>query len=327
MRCCTWALGKLHAREPGSTPISVQGEQATTEQAIARKKNRPKNVTGTLHDLSDRFVQPFREVQEGVTAEYTVQEDHLQKVEDWLLRVEKALVIEQARRVKMYNTVQSNLQQQCDTVSAQCHAQVEALAPEIPGRIHAWHERCEALEELIREESIAKKIVIDREKVKLIKTVEDFQKQLELEKVERLCRETYVLQQLSEEMTKVGESFDIERRRRETVLGHERDSNDQIDAMRDKVRCSAMRIVHGHALSLGIGFLPFIPICRDSIPVAVSPMITAGPDLQGGDDQANGASNHGHPYTNREAQVCGGAVGCCARLVHQVAPGRTQVGQ
>jgi len=76
--------------------------------------------------------------------------------------------------------------------------------------------------------------VIERERLKLLKTVDDFEKQLDIEKVERLQRETYLHQKLSEEMTMLAESVDAERTRRELVLGNERDENDRLDAMRDK---------------------------------------------------------------------------------------------
>ena len=40
----------------------------------------------------------------------------------------------------------------------------------------------------LADEAVARKIVINRERVKLLKTVDDFEKQLEIEKVERLER-------------------------------------------------------------------------------------------------------------------------------------------
>ncbi len=42
------------------------------------------------------------------------------------------------------------------------------------------------------------------------------------------------MQKLSQEMTVLDELQNAERGRRELTLGHERDENDQIDAMRDK---------------------------------------------------------------------------------------------
>lgn len=81
---------------------------------------------------------------------------------------------------------------------------------------------------------MARKIVINRERLKLLKTVDDFEKQLEIEKVERLERETVMVQKVSQEVHDLQDTFDAERVRRETTLGHERDENDQIDAMRDR---------------------------------------------------------------------------------------------
>jgi hypothetical protein len=113
-------------------------------------------------------------------------------------------------------------------------AEIEALRPEVPIRIKAWNERMDDAFKFVAEESIARKAVIERERLKLLKTVEDFQKQLEIEKVERLQRETYLMQKVSEEMTVLAESVDYERARREIVLGQERDENDRLDSMRDK---------------------------------------------------------------------------------------------
>lgn len=208
-------------------------ELATTAQTVARKK-RNKNITGELANLSEKFGPIYGEVQQGVSAEYRQQEDKLQSVEDHILRIEMALLQEQARRVHMLSTVQSNLQEQYDTVSSQCHAQIESLRPEIPSRLTAWHQRLTDGFTNLEEERIARKIVIDRERLKLLKTVDDFEKQLDIEKVERLNRETYLLSKLSEDTTVLVENFDVERNRRELVLGHERDENDKIDAMRDK---------------------------------------------------------------------------------------------
>lgn len=210
---------------------------ATTEQNIATKKKgmrRRQNITGELANLSEKFAPIYTEVQDGVTAEYEKQEESLKEVEDHILRVQRTILKEQIKRVDMFTKVQENLQQQYDTVEVQSTAEIEALRPEVPIRIKAWNERMDDAFKFVAEESIARKAVIERERLKLLKTVEDFQKQLEIEKVERLQRETYLMQKVSEEMTVLAESVDYERARREIVLGQERDENDRLDSMRDK---------------------------------------------------------------------------------------------
>ena len=210
---------------------------ATTEQNIATKKKgmrRRQNITGELANLSEKFAPIYTEVQDGVTAEYEKQEESLKEVEDHILRVQRTILKEQIKRVDMFTKVQENLQQQYDTVEVQSAAEIEALRPEVPIRIKAWGERMDDAFKFVAEESIARKAVIERERLKLLKTVEDFQKQLEIEKVERLQRETYLMQKVSEEMTVLAESVDYERARREIVLGQERDENDRLDGMREK---------------------------------------------------------------------------------------------
>ena len=210
---------------------------ATTEQNIATKKKgmrRRQNITGELANLSEKFAPIYTEVQDGVTAEYEKQEESLKEVEDHILRVQRTILKEQIKRVDMFTKVQANLQQQYDTVEVQSAAEIEALRPEVPIRIKAWNERMDDAFKFVAEESIARKAVIERERLKLLKTVEDFQKQLEIEKVERLQRETYLMQKVSEEMTVLAESVDYERARREIVLGQERDENDRLDGMREK---------------------------------------------------------------------------------------------
>jgi len=228
------ALASAMSGAPSALPIPAD---LNTEQNIATKKKgraRRQNITGELANLSEKFAPIYGEVQEGVTAEYEKQEDSLKAVEDHILRVQKTLLTEQIRRVDMYKTVESNLQQQYDIVEDQCATQIEALRPEIPSRVAAWHGRMDDAFKNLAEEAIARRAVIERERLKLLKTVDDFEKQLDIEKVERLQRETYLHQKLSEEMTMLAESVDAERTRRELVLGNERDENDRLDAMRDK---------------------------------------------------------------------------------------------
>jgi hypothetical protein len=209
--------------------------EATTAQNIAKRRTRKKeSVTAELATLSDRFGPIYTEVQDAVTKEYSEQEDKLKVVEDHILRIQAALMNEQHRRVVSLKAVEQNLTTLYDNVQVQCHAQLEALKPEVPTRIAGWHVRVDDAFQLLEEEKVARKIVINRERLKLLKTVDDFEKQLEIEKVERLARETTMLQKVSEEVSGLQQAFDGERGRRELTLGHERDENDQIDAMRDR---------------------------------------------------------------------------------------------
>uniref|UniRef100_A0A7S2IHT4 Uncharacterized protein n=1 Tax=Haptolina brevifila TaxID=156173 RepID=A0A7S2IHT4_9EUKA len=224
------------APAPARSSVPVPAE-ATTEQNVESKKKtraRRQNITGELANLADKFGPIYGEVQDGTTAEYEQQEERLKSIEDNITRVQMALLTEQHRRVDMFKTVQNNLTEQYEIVSGQCHAQLNALRPEIPERVVAWNERLTQGFQNLEEEGIARRRVIKRERLKLLKTVEDFQAQLELEKLDRLNRETYVLQKISEEVTVLTETIEGERSTREIVLGHERDENDRIDAMRDK---------------------------------------------------------------------------------------------
>ena len=155
----------------------------TTDQIIATKKKgraRRQNITGELANLSEKFAPIYTEVQDGVTAEYEQQENALQTVEDRILRIQKSLLQEQIRRVDMLKTVESNLQQQHDLVEGQCAAQLEALRPEVGVRLDAWHRRLDSGFSMLAEEAIARRDVIERERLKLLKTVDDFEKQVRL---------------------------------------------------------------------------------------------------------------------------------------------------
>jgi len=217
-----------------SMPIS--GEKATTAQNVAarRQGKSKRNVTGELPTLSDKFSAIYGEVQQKVTEEHETGEDRLQSVEDHITRLQRAMLTEQQRRVSMLKTVETNLCTLYDDIALKCHTQLDALRPDIPNRLSMWHTRLDKAFEMLAEEKIARQIVIDRERRKLLKTVDDFEKQLEIEKVERLARETTMLQTVSQEVSDLQQIFDGERVRREQVLGHERDENDQIDAMRDR---------------------------------------------------------------------------------------------
>ena len=213
------------------------GEAATTAQNITKnitKRKKGQSITGELATLSDKFSAIYGEVQDKVTLEHETQEDRLQSVEDHISRIQSALMVEQHRRVAMLKRVESNLNDLYAKVTAECHAQLDALRPDIPARVVTWHTRLDACFTMLAEEKVARTKVINRERLKLLKTVDDFEKQLEIEKVERLERETTMVQKVSQEVQDLQEIFDGERLRRETTLGHERDENDQIDAMRDR---------------------------------------------------------------------------------------------
>ncbi len=141
-----------------SVPSVPVAAEATTAQNIAKQRQlharRQQSATGGLHSLGESFVPFFEEVRGNVREEYEDQESRLQGVEDHIGRIQRALVIEQQRRVEMLKTVKSNLQQQCDEAHAKCRAQLEALRPDIPARIEAWHGRCQAAEEWVAEERI-----------------------------------------------------------------------------------------------------------------------------------------------------------------------------
>ena len=214
--------------------VPVPAEATTAQNIAARKQRKQHSVTSELATLSDKFGPIYTEVQDAVTKEYSEQENKLQSVEDYITRLQAALMTEQHRRVVMLKTVESNLATLYDSIRAQCHAQLKALRPEIPTRLAAWHTRIDDSFAMLAEEKAARKIVINRERLKLLKTVDDFEKQLEIEKVDRLARETSMLQKVSQEVSDLQSIFEGERGRREVTLGHERDENDQVDAMRDR---------------------------------------------------------------------------------------------
>ena len=217
--------------------LPVSGEKATTAQNVAARrqgKSRRQNATGELANLSDKFSAIYGEVQTKVTEEHETQEDRLQSVEDHITRLQVAMLTEQQRRVHMLKTVETNLCTLYDDIQLKCKTQLEALKPDVPTRLAAWHTRLDSAFQMLEEEKVQRQIVIDRERRKLLKTVDDFEKQLEIEKVERLARETTMMQKVSTEVNQLQSVFEGERIRRETVLGHERDENDQIDAMRDR---------------------------------------------------------------------------------------------
>ena len=130
--------------------------------------------------MSDKFGSIYTEVQEAVTKEYSEQEDVLQGVEDHITRLQMALMAEQHRRVVQLKTVESNLATLYKSIQVQCHAQLEALRPDVSTRVAAWHERLDDAFRMLDEEKAARKVVINRERLKLLKTVDDFEKQVPL---------------------------------------------------------------------------------------------------------------------------------------------------
>ena len=106
-----------------------------------RKPRKAHSVTSELAALSDKFGSIYTEVQEAVTKEYSEQEDVLQGVEDHITRLQMALMAEQHRRVVQLKTVESNLATLYNSIQVQCHAQLEALRPDVSTRVAAWHER------------------------------------------------------------------------------------------------------------------------------------------------------------------------------------------
>lgn len=219
-----------------SASLPVSGEKSTTAQNVAarRQGKTRRNVTGELATLSDKFASIYGEVQQKVTEEHETQEDRLQSVEDHITRLQHAMLTEQQRRVQMLKTVETNLTTLYADISLKCKTQLNALRPDVPNRLANWHVRLDNAFQMLEEEKVARQKVIDRERRKLLKTVDDFEKQLEIEKVERLHRETTMMQTVTTEVNEVQQTFESERVRRETVLGNERDENDQIDAMRDR---------------------------------------------------------------------------------------------
>ena len=215
-------------------PLLPAAEATTAQNIATKRKTKRNNITGELATLSDKFGPIYSEVQDAVTREYEQQEDKLQNVEDWIIRLQQAIMTEQQRRVIHLKTVEKNLDTLYSDIQKECHEQVDALRPEVPARLAAWHVRIDKAHEMLEEEKEARKIVINRERLRLLKVIDDFEKQLEIEKVERLAREVKMVQQVNSDTTDLQKLFDTERARREAVLGHERDENDQIDAMRDK---------------------------------------------------------------------------------------------
>jgi len=215
-------------------------EQSTTAQNIASRTRGSNaaslsNQTGDrLNALVDQFETFYGELEVGVNGEYGKEENRLQGVEDSVLRLHQALATEQYRRVESLKAVEKHLTERCEATSEVCFRQLADVEPDIPDRLAAWHERLDGREQELEDERIARQRAIAREREKLKKTLADFESQLEIEKVERLTRETQTMQKVAEEVAALQEVFQEETSRREQMLGHVRDENDEIDSMRDK---------------------------------------------------------------------------------------------
>ena len=85
-----------------------------------------------------------------------------------------------------------------------------------------------------RQERVARKLAIEKERLRLLKQLDDFQERLEIEKVERLEREALTLKKVTDATFPMQEAITEERGRRESMLGHLRDEQDQMDELRNK---------------------------------------------------------------------------------------------
>lgn len=201
-------------------------------RATISREARPK--VSDLEDMTQRFVPFYEELEQGVQEVYETQEDRLTGIERWIQRIQRSLVTEQQRRIEMFGLVETNLQAQVDSLAAMYKAQIAELAPDIPSRIAAWHQRLEVAEQDIVDERDRRNAAIDRERLRLLKQVEDLQGQLEVSKVERLEREALILKKIIDENDGMGRLIDDERAKRESTLGHLRDENDATARISEK---------------------------------------------------------------------------------------------
>ena len=213
----------------------IGGAATTNDIVSAHKSGKKKQSTAArLNALVDQFQAFYGGLEHDVIAEHEDQEDKLVTVERYVLRLQKSLVVEQTRRIEMLDHVENNLKQQFEVVWVRNKAQMEALKPEIPKRIVQWHARLGADEEIMEEERVARKIAIEKERLRLLKQLDDFQERLEIEKVERLEREALTLKKVTDATFPMQEAITEERGRRESMLGHLRDEQDQMDELRNK---------------------------------------------------------------------------------------------
>ena len=204
-------------------------QRAQRQSAQQRRVNRSR-----LETLTSQFPSFYEDLEAGMTKEWEEKEDRLVGVERHLLRLQQSLIDEQERRVEMLGTVEKNLTRQFDTLQQSTRAQLAALKPDIPARIACWHERLAAAEQFLDEERQLRQAAVERERLKLLKTLDDFQSRLEIEKVERLEREAQTLKKVVDQNLGAGQAIDDERANRESTLGHLRDEFDSIEAVREK---------------------------------------------------------------------------------------------
>jgi len=214
-----------------------QRSTADNIAAIKRKTKQPQQQTvnsAQLDALVTQFEEFYGELEQETAQIHETEEDRLVAVERYVQRIEASLVTEQQRRVAMYATLQDNLQKQADALKHRTAAQFAALQPEIPKRLSAWHDRLAADEQALEEEKIRTRELIERESARLNKVLDDFQANLELEKMERLEREAQTLKKVIDDNFAMVTAIDEERSRREAVLGQLREENDTIDRLRDR---------------------------------------------------------------------------------------------
>ena len=156
--------------------------QKTTADNIAHRRLGA-SAGQRLDELANAMHHTFNELEVGVAKSEQNQEKRIQEVEDHIMRIQHSLVVEQQRRVETFNAVESSLLEQHDKLRAASYAKLDALRHDIPDRIVAWHDRLSAAEITMEEERIARQIVIEQERSKLLKTLDDFQRQLQTEKV------------------------------------------------------------------------------------------------------------------------------------------------
>jgi len=213
-------------------------EEATTETNIARTRvgtGNQKGKTGDrLNAIVEQFDEFYGELGVGVDDNYGKEENRLQGMEDSLLRLHAALATEQHRRVESLKAVEVHLDELSDATRKVCMRQLSEVETDIPDRLAAWHGKLEADENALDDERNARQRAIMRERERLCKTLADFESQLEIEKVDRLTRETQKMHKVQSEVAAMQETFQEETARREQMLGHARDENDEIDSARDK---------------------------------------------------------------------------------------------
>ena len=242
-------------RAPLRTPRgATTGAGATTEDIVAaRSYSAPRQreeakISSTLHPTHfDKVSDEFLDAVEADTTKINEEEeDRLVSIERWVQRIERSLVTEQERRVEMYALLQDNVQRQFDALNHRTAEHFKLLDPAeairdhfgsehgMVARVGLLHERLRVAEKDLEEEVIRTHELIRIERERLLKMIDDFDANLEVEKFERLEREAHMLKKVVDECYGWSQVVDEERARRETVLGHIRDEQDVINTLRDK---------------------------------------------------------------------------------------------